>query len=133
MVAKRLLVLVDVGVFPSGTAVLSFLAGNNVAMTTAGTNAQGVSNTTTAAGSSLVMSFSSAVTRVESLEIRKDQLPTGCRWAQPIISVSSAAAPVFGVIVLGGEGDYKPIQQFESTCYATGTTGVAARDQLVIT
>lgn len=132
MVFRRCLVLVDVGVFPSGTAVLSFNAANNVAFTTAGTNSQGVTNTTVTAGGTIVMG-ATAATRVEELEIRSDQLPTGTRWIQPQISVSSGAIPVFGVIVLGGEAEYKPASQFNSTGYASGTTGSQIVDQIVVT
>ena len=131
---RRALLLVDIGVMPSGTFVVSWFAANNVQFTTAGTLASGLTttNTTTSMATTTLTVGTTGATRVEKFEIRADQLPTGMRWAQPQFSVSSAAAPVFGAIVLGGECSYKPANQFESTAYATGTTGSAIVDQTVV-
>lgn len=130
-VIRRALLLINVGVFPSGTAVAGWYAANNVAFTTAGTASSGApSNTTTQIGTTN-LTFTSP-TRVEKFEVRADQLPAGTRWAQPQISISSAAAPTFGCVVLGGESGYKPANQFENTAYASGTTGSQILDQAVV-
>lgn len=133
-VFRRALALVDMGVMPSGTLAGQWYAANNVAFTTAGTIASGytTTNTTTTVGTVLTIGTSGA-TRVEEHELRADQMPTGMQWAQYQISVSSAAAPVFGVIILGGEAGYKPASAYETTAYATGTTGSQIVDQKVIT
>lgn len=129
-VIRRALLIINVGVFPSGTAIASWYAANNVAFTTAGTAFSGAaSNTTTQIGTTN-LTFSLA-TRVEKFEVRSDQLPSGTRWAQPQISVSSGAAPLFGCIVLGSECGYKPANQFEPTGFASGTTGSQIVDQSV--
>lgn len=130
----RVIALINVGVMPSGTFVAQWFAANNVAFTTAGTVASGytTTNTTTALSTTTLTVGTSGATRVEKFEVRADQLPTGMRWAQLQISVSSAGAPVFGALVLGGEPNYKPANQFEATAYATGTTGSAIVDQAVV-
>ena len=132
-VFRRALALINVGVMPSGTFVAQWFAANNVAFTTAGTLASGLTttNTTTALATTTLVVGTSGATRVEKFEVRADQLPTGMRWAQLQISVSSAAAPVFSVEVLGGAAGYAPGNQFESTAYASGTTGSAIVDQAV--
>ncbi len=133
MVFRRAIALIDMGVMPSGTVLAQWFAGNNVQMTTTGTSTSGApSNTTTAAATASLLVGTSGATRVEKFEIRADQLPTGTRWAQLQISVSAAAAPVFGVIILGADPCYSPGNQFESTAWATGTTGSAIVDQAVV-
>lgn len=130
---RRALALINVGVFPSGTAVVGWYAANNVGFTTAGTASSGAptNSTTGPVGTTAVFGTTDA-TRVAKMEIRADQLPSGYRWLQLQISVSSAAAPVLGVEVLGADPNYLPANQFESTAYATGTTGSAIVGQTVV-
>lgn len=130
---RRAIALINVGVFPSGTAVAGWFAANNVAFTTTGTATSGAaSNSTTGPIGSTCVLGATAATRGEKMEIRADQLPSGYRWLQLQISVSSAAAPTFGVAVLGADTNYSPANQFETTGYATGTTGSAIVDQTVV-
>ena len=131
---RRAIALIDVGVCPSGTAVAQWFAANNVAFTTAGTLASAYTTTcTTTALSTTTLTFgSSGATRVEKFEVRADQLPPGMSWAQLQITVSSAMAPLFGVIILGAEPNYKPANQFEASAYATGSTGSGIVDQAVV-
>ena len=130
---RRAIALINVGVFPSGTAVAGWYAANNVTFTTAGTASSGApTNSTTGPIGSTAVLGSTAATRGEKMEIRADQLPSGYRWLQLQISVSSAGAPLFGVEVLGADPNYLPSSQFESTGYATGTTGSQIVDQTVV-
>lgn len=128
---RRAIALINVGVFPSGTAIAAWFAANNVAFTTTLTATSGaVSNTTTGPIGSTVVMGATAATRGIKMEIRADQLPSGTgaqgyRWIQLQISVSSAAAPFFSVEVLGADPNYMPASQFEATGYATGVTGSA--------
>lgn len=121
---RRAIALINFGVFPSGTAVAGWYAANNVGFTTAGTASSGAptNSTTGPIGTTLVFGTTDA-TRGAKMEMRADQLPSGYRWLQLQISVSSAAAPFFAVEVLGADPNYMPASQFESTGYATGTTG----------
>lgn len=128
---RRAIALINVGVFPSGTAVAGWYAANNVTFTTAGTASSGAATNSTTGPIGTTCVFSTA-TRGEKMEIRADQLPSGYRWLQLQISVSSAAIPLFSVEVLGADPNYLPSSQFESTGYATGTTGSAIVDQTVI-
>jgi len=61
--------------------------------------------------------------RVETLEVRADQLPAGTRYVTCQVVVNTAASNV-GVILQGGESAYKPASQF-------GTVGVL--DQGIVT
>lgn len=121
---RRALALINVGVFPSGTAVAGWYAANNVGFTTAGTASSGapVNSTTGPIGTTLVFGTTDA-TRLAKMEIRSDQIPSGYRWLQLQISNSSAAAPFYSVEILGADPNYMPANQFESTAWATGTTG----------
>lgn len=130
---RRAIALINFGVFPSGTAVFGWYAANNVAFTTAGTAASGQpSNITTGPIGTTAVYNTTAATRGVKMEIRADQLPSGCRWLQLQISVSSAAVPVLAVDVLGADPNYMPANQFESTGYATGVTGSAIVHETII-
>src|SRR5687768_3543155 len=95
---RRAIALINFGVFPSGTCVAGWYAANNVTFTTAGTASSGAAtNSTTGPIGSTAVFGSTAATRGGKLEIRADQLPSGYRWLQLQISVSSAGAPLFGV------------------------------------
>ena len=134
-VFRRALALFDFGAITSGTMVAAWYAANNVAFTTAGTSTSGaVSNSTTGPiGSTAVFGTASGdATRVNKMEIRADQLPSGYRWLQLQLSVSSAAVPQMGVIVLGAQGEYSPNNFYESTAFATGTTGSQIVNQAVV-
>lgn len=121
---RRAIALINVGVFPSGTAIAGWFAANNVTFTTTLTASSGaVSNSTTGPIGTTVVFATTAATRGIKMEIRADQLPSGYRWLQLQISVSSAAAPSFSVEVLGAHPNYSPANQFENTGYASGTTG----------
>ena len=121
---RRAIALINVGVFPSGTAIAGWFAANNVTFTTAGTASSGAAthSTTGPIGTTAVFATTGA-TRGIKMEIRADQLPSGYRWLQLQISVSSAAIPLFSAEVLGADPNYLPASQFETTGYATGTTG----------
>lgn len=130
---RRAIALINVGVMPSGTCLAGWYAANNVTFTTAGTASSGApTNSTTGPIGTTTIFGTSAATRGEKMEIRADQLPSGYRWLQLQISVSSAAIPLFAVEVLGGDPNYMPSNQFESTGFATGTTGSQIVDQTVI-
>lgn len=132
-VFRRVITYMDFAGFATGTVTLFYAAANNVAFTTAGTQAGGVTNSTTwLSATALVTINSVAATRVESLEMRADQLPAGYRWVEPVFLLDTTATCTVGVIVLAGECAYKPGQQFEGTAYAAGTTGSAIRDQAVV-
>lgn len=130
---RRVLALINVGTFASGTAVAGWYAANNVTFTTAGTASSGAptNSTTGPVGTTMVLGTTDA-TRVAKMEMRADQLPSGYRWLQLQISISSAAPPVFAVEVLGADPNYLPANQFEGTAWATGTTGSAIVGQTVI-
>lgn len=128
---RRAIALINVGVFPSGTAVAGWYAANNVTFTTAGTASSGAPTNSTTGPLGSTCLFSTA-TKGEKMEIRADQLPSGYRWLQLQVSVSSAAAPLFSVEVLGGDPNYLPANQFESTGFATGTTGSQIVDQTLV-
>lgn len=123
------------GTATSGTILCGWYAANNVTFTTAGTAASGLptNSTTGPIGSTMVMvSASGDMTRVNKMEIRADQLPSGYRWLQLQVSVSSAMAATMGVIILGADPNYMPANQFESTAWATGTTGSAIVNQSIV-
>ena len=120
----RAIALINVGVFPSGTAIAGWFAANNVTFTTAGTASSGAAtNSTTGPIGTTAVFATTGATRGIKMEIRADQLPSGYRWLQLQISVSSAAIPLFSAEVLGADPNYLPSSQFETTGYATGTTG----------
>lgn len=132
---RRAIALFDFGAITSGTMVAGWYAANNVTFTTAGTAASGLptNSTTGPIGSTAVFGTASGdATRVNKMEIRSDQLPSGYRWLQLQVSVSSAAVPQMGVIILGADPNYLPANQFESTAFATGTTGSAIVNQSVV-
>lgn len=131
---RRAIAYINVGVFPSGTAIAAWFAANNVAFTTTLTATSGaVSNSTTGPIGSTVVMTSLDATRGVKMEIRADQLPSGYRWLQLQISVSSAGAPFFSAEVFGADPNYMPANQFESTGYATGVTGSAIVRQTAVT
>ena len=130
---RRALALINVGTLPSGTCVASWNAANNVGFATTLTASSGApSNTTTGPIGSTCVFGASAATRIVKMEIRADQLPSGMRWLQLQVVVSSAATPLFGAEVLGADPNYLPANQFESTGYATGTTGSQLVEQSVV-
>lgn len=49
--------------------------------------------------------------RIESLEVRADQLPSGTRYVQPVLIVNTAASFV-SMIVLGSDAEYSPANQY---------------------
>lgn len=121
---RRILALINFGLFPSGTAIAGWYAANNVAFTTAGTASSGAptNSTTGPVGTTLAFGTTDA-TRLVKMEMRADQLPSGYRWLQLQISNSSAATPQYSIEVLGADPNYMPANQFENTAWATGTTG----------
>ena len=130
---RRAIALINVGTIPSGTCLAGWFAANNVAFTTAGTASSGApTNSTTGPIGSTCIFGATAATRCEKMEIRADQLPSGYRWLQLQVSVSSAGAPLFGAEILGADPNYMSANQFESTGYATGVTGSAIVDQTVV-
>lgn len=130
---RRAIAFINFGVFPSGTVLAGWYAANNVAFTTTLTASSGApSNTTTGPIGSTCIAGATAATRGVKMEIRSDQLPSGMRWLQLQISVSSAGAPLFGAEVFGADPNYLPANQFETTGYATGITGSAIVDQTVV-
>lgn len=132
---RRVIAYIDNGTCPSGTYVAAWYAGNNSLMTTAGTtNTPGgvTASTTGPIGSSLVAGATGS-SRVEKLEIRADQLPSGYNYLQLQITVSSAQTPTFGVIILGADPNYMPAQQYETTAYASASTGSMIVDQSAVT
>jgi hypothetical protein len=101
-VIRRLITYLDVGVInTSGTLQLFYKSSANA-------NMAGSTNTLGAA-TSLTCNTSN---RVESLEIRADQLPAGHRYVQPVLIVGTTVANV-GMICLGGESGFKPANQFD--------------------
>lgn len=136
---RRALALVDFGAFATGQVVFGWYAGNNSLMTTAGTtNTPGgvTASTTGPIGSTLTAGAATAATRVEKLEIRADQMPSGYRYLQlqaTVTTVATTAAPTFGIIILGADANYFPANQFETTAYASASTGSAIVDQSAVT
>ena len=49
--------------------------------------------------------------RVETLEVRADQLPAGHRYVQPVV-ITNTAASFWGLMCIAEEGSYKPENQF---------------------
>lgn len=130
---RRAIALVNVASFGGGTCLAGWFAANNVAFTTAGTASSGApTNSTTGPIGSTCIFGATAQTRGVKMEIRADQLPSGYRWLQLQISVSSAAGPTFSVEVLGADPNYFPANQYEATGYASGTTGSSIVEQTVI-
>ena len=130
---RRVIAYINFGLFPSGTAIAGWYAANNVAFTTAGTASSGApTNSTTGAIGTTAAFGTTDATRVVKMEMRADQLPSGYRWLQLQISISSAAIPLFAVEVLGAHPNYSPANQFEGTAWATGTTGSAIVGQTIV-
>jgi hypothetical protein len=112
---RRLITYLDVGVIAAGGTLQLFYKSS------ANANMAGSTNLGNAATPSILNCNTS--NRVESLEIRADQLPAGHRYVQPVLITGTATANV-GMIVLGGESAYRPASQF-------GTANVL--DQGVVT
>lgn len=130
---RRVIAFLNFGLFPSGTAIVGWYAANNVAFTTAGTASSGApTNSTTGPLGTTAVYNTTVATRGVKMEFRADQLPSGYRWLQLQISVSSAAVPEVAIEVFGADPNYMPANQFESTGYATGTTGSAIVHESII-
>jgi len=99
-ILRRLITYLDVGVVGASANIQLFYKASPNANMTGSTNL----GTTT-------MLTCNTNNRVESLEIRADQLPAGTRYVQPVMIVNTAATNV-GLIVLGGESSYKPANQY---------------------
>lgn len=104
---RRLITLMDVGVI-NGTSNIQLYY-----YSSANANMAGSTNLGNAAGFTVqVVNVANTVNgRIETLEIRADQLPAGHRYVRPVVTVGGTAA-FLSVIVLGGESAYKPANQF---------------------
>lgn len=105
---RRLITFLDIGVInTSGTLSLFYYSSANANMV--GSTNLGNSNTFT----TNILNCNTS-NRIESLEIRADQLPAGHRYVQPVVVTGTTTAN-FGLIALGGEAAYKPANQFNVT------------------
>lgn len=78
----------------------------------ASANANMVGNTNVAAAVPLTSNNNTA-NRVESLELRADQMPAGTRYCLPVLLVNTAA--LFSDCLFLGEATYHPASQFNTT------------------
>jgi hypothetical protein len=104
-VIRRLLSVLDVGVV-GGSANIQLWYESS-----ANANMAGSTNLGNASGFSVQLLTCNTNNRVDTLEIRADQLPAGHRYVRPVVQVNTAASNV-GLIALGGEASYKPANQF---------------------
>ena len=95
-VFRRLIVYYDVGIIGASANIQAYFQASATANMASPTNVAG----------SIPLTFNTS-SRVESLEVRADQLPAGTRYVRPVIVVNTAACNV-GVIALAGESSYKP-------------------------
>jgi hypothetical protein len=103
-ILRRLITYADVGVVnTAGVGQLFYKSSANA-------NMAGSTNTLGAATS---VTFNTS-NRVESIEVRADQLPAGHRYVQPVLVVSGSTMNV-GLLVLGGESSYKPASAYNVT------------------
>ena len=77
----------------------------------ANANMAGSTNLGNAAGFTVQILTGTTANRVESLEIRADQLPAGHRYVQPVMVVNSSAANV-DLLCLASDPSYMPCNQF---------------------
>ncbi len=77
----------------------------------ANANMAGSTNLGNAAGFTVQMLTGTTANRVESLEIRADQLPAGHRYVQPVFLTQTTTAN-FGAICLAADSSYMPASQF---------------------
>ena len=99
---RRLITYLDCGIL-GGNVQLYYYSSANA-------NMAGSTNLGNASGFTTQILTGNTSNRVESLEVRADQLPAGHRYVQPVLTV--AVAGNVGLIALGGESSYKPASQF---------------------
>lgn len=99
---RRLITYVDCGILGGNVSLFYYSSAN--------ANMAGSTNLGNASGFTVQIVTGNTNNRVESLEIRADQLPAGHRYVQPVLVV--AVASNVGVIALGGEAAYKPGNQY---------------------
>lgn len=108
----RIITYLNVGAIPgSGNVQLYYIASAN-------SNMAGNSNVATS-----IPLTGNTNNRVESLEMRSDQMPAGTRYAAPVLVINSGPVPC-DLITLGADGIYKPESQFNT---------VNVLDQAVVT
>lgn len=103
---RRLITYLDVGVLGTNAVLQLYY------YSSANANMAGSTNLGNAAGFTTQFLNANINNKVESLEIRADQLPAGHRYVQPV--VTSNVASNWGLICLGGESAYKPASQFNN-------------------
>ncbi len=104
---RRLITYLDVGAGGGNVqAYYKSSATANMASSTNLGNSALYTNTTQLVGTT-------TSNRVQSIEIRADQLPAGHRYVIPAMTVVTTATNA-GLICLGGEASYKPASQFDT-------------------
>jgi hypothetical protein len=96
----RLITYLDVGVQNTGANVQLYYRASATSNMASPTNV-----------ASAIPLTANTSNRVESLEVRKDQLPAGTQWVQPLLLINGSSVNI-GAIVLGGAADYSPANQF---------------------
>jgi hypothetical protein len=99
---RRLLAVFDIGVYGTNANVQGYFQAS------ANLNMAGAVNV--AAAIPLVANTNN---RVETLEVRADQLPAGTRYVSLQVVVNTASVNL-GVVLIGGESAYKPANQFNT-------------------
>jgi len=102
---RRLITFLDVGVLGTNANVQLFY------YSSANSNMAGSTNLGNSSSFTTEILTGNTNNRVESLEIRADQLPAGHRYVQPVLIVNTAASNV-GLISLGADSEYHPGSQF---------------------
>jgi hypothetical protein len=93
---RRLMTILDVGVVGASANIQVYYRASATANMASPTNVAG----------SIPLTCNTS-NRIDTLEVRADQLPAGTRYVQPVMIINTAASNV-GVIVLGDEISHKP-------------------------
>lgn len=97
---KRLMAIINIGVL-GGTNVQAYWRAS----------ANSNMNVTTNVAASIPLVASTA-NKVETMEVRADQLPAGTRYCQLVV-ITNTAGTFVDVVVLGGESAYKPAKNYD--------------------
>ncbi len=97
---RRLITYLDVGVVNTGANIQLYYQASAKANMASPVNV-----------ASAIPLTANTSNRIESLEVRADQLPAGTRYVQPILIVNTSQVNV-GMLCLGGESAYKPASKY---------------------
>lgn len=102
---RRLMSVLNVGIVGASSNMQLFY------YSSANANMAGSTNLGNVSGFTTQMLTCNTSNRVDTLEIRADQLPAGHRYVQPVV-ITNTAASNWGLVCYGGEAAYKPSSQF---------------------